>query len=298
MIRTAIIGFGNIGKSAYEAVQTADDMHLAGVILRDQAAAQQKGVPAGVAVAEDISRLGAVDVALLCAPTRVVPDLAAELLAKGINTVDSFDVHSAIYDVKQCLDPIAKQHHATAVIAAGWDPGSDSVIRAWLEAMSPRGLTYTNFGPGMSMGHTVAAKAIPGIKDALSVTIPLGAGLHRRMVYIVPADGEDKNRIRQRLLSDPYFANDETHAIFTDDIATMTDRGSAADITRKAASGTTDNQLFHFSMHINNPALTGQMLVSAARAAVKQPPGCYTLIEIPVIDLLAGDKENLIKRLV
>ena len=34
------------------------------------------------------------------------------------------------------------------------------------------------------MGHSVAAKAIPGVKDALSMTIPLGTGVHRRMVYV------------------------------------------------------------------------------------------------------------------
>ena len=51
-------------------------------------------------------------------------------------------------------------------------------------------------------------------------------------------------------------------------------------------------------MSINNPALTGQVLVAAARAVRKQQPGCYTLIEIPPIDLLEGDRESLIRRLV
>ena len=60
----------------------------------------------------------------------------------------------------------------------------------------------------------------------------------------------------------------------------------------------THNQLFKFSMKINNPALTGQALVASARAAMKQKPGCYTMIEIPVIDLLEGDKEDLIRHLV
>jgi len=29
-----------------------------------------------------------------------------------------------------------------------------------------------------------------------------------------------------------------------------------------------------------------------------QRPGCYTLIEIPVIDLLYGDRDELVRRLV
>ena len=49
---------------------------------------------------------------------------------------------------------------------------------------------------------------------------------------------------------------------------------------------------------INNPALTGQVLVCAARAAMRQKPGCYTMIEVPVLDLLPGNREDLIRRLV
>jgi len=51
-------------------------------------------------------------------------------------------------------------------------------------------------------------------------------------------------------------------------------------------------------MKINNPALTAQVLVCVARASMKQQPGCYTMIEVPVIDLLAGDREELIAHLV
>jgi diaminopimelate dehydrogenase len=51
-------------------------------------------------------------------------------------------------------------------------------------------------------------------------------------------------------------------------------------------------------MSINNPALTGQVLVNVARASMHQQPGCYTMIEIPVIDMLPGDREDLISHLV
>ena len=68
--------------------------------------------------------------------------------------------------------------------------------------------------------------------------------------------------------------------------------------TRKGVSGTTQNQLFDFNMKINNPALTGQVLVCVARAAMHQQPGCYTMIEVPVIDLLPGDREDNIRHLV
>ena len=51
-------------------------------------------------------------------------------------------------------------------------------------------------------------------------------------------------------------------------------------------------------MRVNNPALTAQILVSTARAATKQAPGAYTMIEIPMIDLLPGDRDELISALV
>ena len=51
-------------------------------------------------------------------------------------------------------------------------------------------------------------------------------------------------------------------------------------------------------MKINNPALTAQILVDVARASMKQAPGAYTMIEIPVIDLLPGDRDELIRALV
>ena len=60
----------------------------------------------------------------------------------------------------------------------------------------------------------------------------------------------------------------------------------------------TQNQRFEFNMSINNPALTAQILVGVARASFKQAPGAYTMIDIPVINLLPGERIDLIKHLV
>jgi len=40
------------------------------------------------------------------------------------------------------------------------------------------------------------------------------------------------------------------------------------------------------------------VLINVARASMKQQPGAYTMIEIPVIDYLEGDREALIAHLV
>ena len=53
-----------------------------------------------------------------------------------------------------------------------------------------------------------------------------------------------------------------------------------------------------FDMKINNPALTSQILVAYARATMKMDSGCYTTIEVPIIKMLEGNEEDLIKQLV
>ena len=268
-VRAAIVGYGNIGHYVLEALQAAPDFEIAGVVRR--AGAENK--PAELndyAVVKDIKELQGVDVAILCTPTRSVESYAKEILALGINTVDSFDIHTGITALRRELGACAKEHGAVSIISAGWDPGSDSIVRTLLEAIAPKGITYTNFGPGMSMGHTVAVKAIDGVKAALSMTIPTGTGIHRRMVYIEQVDNVDA----------------------------LLDMGHGVNLTRKGVSGKTQNQLFEFNMRINNPALTAQVLVCVARASMRQQPGCYTMIEVPVIDLLPGDREEWIGHLV
>lgn len=292
----AVIGYGNIGKYVLEALSEASDFEIAGIVRRD--ASHIPDELKNYTVVDHISKLPNVDVAILCTPTRNVEEYAKTILAKGINTVDSFDIHSDIWNLKQTLSPIAVANQAVSMIASGWDPGSDSVVRALMEAMTPKGLTYTNFGPGMSMGHSVVAKGVKGVKHALSMTIPLGTGIHRRMVYIELENGANPETVEHLLKSDDYFSKDETHVRFVDDISILQDMGHGVNMTRKGVSGQTHNQLLEFNMRINNPALTAQILVCAARASFRQSPGCYTMIEIPVIDLLDGEREYWIKKLV
>lgn len=296
-IRAAIVGYGNIGKYALQALETAPDMEVAGIVRRNgdiDKPAELVPYP----VVKHVSELSDVDVAILATPTRSVEQYALECLSLGINTVDSFDIHSKIVDLRRSLDAAAKEHQAVAVISAGWDPGSDSIVRSLMQSLAPQGISYTNFGPGMSMGHTVAVKAIAGVRNALSMTIPVGTGIHRRMVYIELEDGYNFEDVAAEIKADSYFVNDETHVMQVPNVDELKDMGHGVNLTRKGVSGISQNQLFEFNMRINNPALTGQVLVNVARASMKQQPGAYTMIEIPVIDMLYGDRESLIAHLV
>ncbi len=283
--RVAIIGYGNIGKAVEQAVSSSEDMLLAGVFHHD----------------ENLDAIDA-DVAALCVPTRQVPKFAEQLLKRGICTVDSFDIHRQIGELRSHLSPIARQNNAVSIVAAGWDPGSDSVVRALLTAIAPKGLTYTNFGPGKSMGHTVVAKSIAGVKNALSMTIPLGTGIHRRMVYVELENGADFATVEKLLLQDDYFAHDETRVIQVPSVDALNNVAHGVHLERLGVSGCTHNQRFEFNMEINNPALTGQVIVACARAAVRlrneKRTGAYTMIEIPPVCLLPGDADMWVRKLV
>lgn len=283
--RIALIGYGNIGRAAEQAIIAASDMELVGIYHHN----------------DPLDNIQA-DAVLLCTPTREVENFALQLLKKGICTVDSFDIHNQIINLRASLSQTAKENKTVSIVSAGWDPGSDSVIRALLLAIAPQGITYTNFGPGRSMGHTVAAKAIEGIKNALSMTIPLGTGVHRRMVYVELEEGANAAEVEKRLLADEYFTHDETHMVIVDDVEALNNVAHGVNLTRSGVSGTTHNQRFEFNMAINNPALTAQVMVSCARAAVRMQQaeryGAYTMIELAPIDLLPGEKETLIKQLV
>ena len=295
-IRAAVVGYGNIGKFTIQALEAAPDMEIAGVVRRNLGEKPLELTP--YPVVTDIRELGHVDVAILCTPTREVEKYALEFLALGINTVDSFDIHTQITALRRSLNEAAVKAGKVSVISAGWDPGSDSIIRTLLEAAAPKGITYTNFGPGMSMGHTVCVKSKPGVKNALSMTMPKGDGMHRRIVYVELLPGATLEEVAKAVKEDPYFASDETHVMAVESVDAVKDMGHGVHMVRKGVSGQTQNQRFEFTMSINNPALTAQLLVAVARAAMRLAPGAYTMVEIPVIDLLPGDRESLIAHLV
>ena len=299
MVRIAVVGYGNIGKQAIQAVLAAPDLDLAGVVRRTASEDNRPPELGDIAVVSEISELKKVDVALLCVPTRAVPALASEMAAAGLNTVDSYDIHGdALVQYREQLAEQAKKHGTAAVIAAGWDPGTDSIIRALMEMMAPRGLSFTNFGPGMSMGHTVAVKELPGVEDALSMTMPVGSGVHRRLVYVQLKPGAELAAIEALIHAEPYFKNDETHIYKVESIEALQDVGHGVLLERTGTSGRTANQRFKWEMRINNPALTAQVMVAAARASVKQEPGAYTLLEIPLLDYFFGQPDELIRHLV
>ncbi len=304
-ISVLVHGLGNIGQCVLEAIETSSDITCWGVIRRKESLGKNhlalRGVPDFASLDDLVNAKGLPQVAILCGPSRQVPQNASDYLKAGLNTVDSFDVHTDLPALVNDLQDKASAAGKVAVVGAGWDPGTDSVLRAMFEAMTPVGTTFTNFGRGRSMGHSVAARAIAGVQDATSITIPIGGGKHARLVYVLPENQADQKSISEAIAKDPYFSHDPLDIRFVksqEELDAVADNSHGVLMERIGASGLTSNQRLSFDMRINNPALTAQVLVAAARASTRLSTGSYTLIDIAPVKLLAGERLAHIARLV
>ncbi len=304
-IRIAVHGLGNIGSRVIQCIEVAPDMECAGVVRSPASVGTKqndlRGLPDFPSLDKLVEARGKPDVAILCGPSRNVPADAEHYLAAGLHTVDSFDIHGEIPALVDRLEKAAVAAGRCAVVAAGWDPGTDSVLRALFEAMAPKGTTFTNFGRGRSMGHSVAARAIENVVDATSITIPMGSGKHSRLVYVLPKPGADRKKIEKDIAADPYFSHDPLDVRFVEsaeELEAVMDNSHGVLLERVGASGLTSNQHLTFDMRIDNPALTAQVLTACARAATRMAPGCKTIIDIPPVALLPGERIGHIARLV
>lgn len=296
-IRVAIVGWGNVGRYCKYVIDETADMELAGVVRRASSLSVVDADLEDVTVVSDIKELGKIDVALVCVPSRLAGDKVVQLLEQGISTVDSFDIHDQIIETKKRLDKIAKSNSAVSILGAGWDPGSDSVVRCLMQIVCPHALTTTTFGGqngGRSMGHTAAVKAIAGVKDAVSLTLPNGAGLQKRLVYVALEEGADFTQIADLIRQDAYFINDPTDVVAVNDVSKYDTLNHGGEIERRY-----DDILQRYQVEGINPLMTANVLVSSARAAyrakISEQFGAYTMIERPLVDFIAGSLEDQLK---
>ncbi len=292
MKNIVIVGAGNVGLAAAKALSLSPDMELLGFLRREKVPVKGfENIPVATSLGELPCKP---EGAVICLPSRIVESAEKELLERGIYTVDVFDIHTELLPLRERLDFAAKRGGVSAITGAGWDPGLDSVIRTLMQVSLPQGVTYTNFGPGLSMGHSAAVRAIPGVKDAISFTLPLGFGEHRRKIYAVLEENTDEHEVLNAILSDPYFEHDTCSVEFVKSVEPYFHTGHGVNLIREgSAAGTSSNRIL-FDMKIDNPSLTAQLLVSAMRACFMQKPGCYFMTEIPPKDFCFGNIYNLL----
>ena len=296
-IRVAIIGWGNVGRYCKYVIDETADMELVGVVRRTSSLSVVDTELENVTVVSNVADLKKVDVALVCVPSRLAGDRVSELLEQGISTVDSFDIHEQIIETKKRLDKIAKANNAVSILGAGWDPGSDSVIRCLMQIVCPRAMTTTTFGGqngGRSMGHTAAVKAIDGVKNAVSLTLPNGAGLQKRLVYVELEENADFNIVADLVRKDAYFVNDPTDVVAVNDVSKYDTLNHGGEIERRS-----DDIVQRYQVEGINPLMTANVMISSARAVYRAKKtgqfGAYTMIERPLVDFVVGTLEDQLK---
>lgn len=289
-ISVAIVGWGNVGRGCKRAIAECSDLVLAGVVRRASSLKYEDPDLENTVVVSDIRELENVDVAILCIPSREVPERVKQYHEYGISTIDSYDEHLNIASVRRDLDISAKSKKVVSIIGAGWDPGTDSAIRAIMKLVSITGYGTTTFGGengGRSMGHTVQVKQIEGVKDAVALTFANGRGKQKRKVYLELEKGADLAVVEKAILSDPYFKNDPTEVIEVKNINKYNTLNHSVCLER---TGMQVNQ--KYEAEGVNPEFTANIMVSCARACMKayldEDYGAYTFIERPLIDYLPG----------
>lgn len=288
-IKLGIIGYGNLGKGAVEAIKNTNDMELVAIFTRRDPSTLQISEPgikaAHIDEVEDYQ--DKIDVMLLCGGSATDLPEQTPQFAKLFNTVDSYDTHAKIPEYYQSVNEVAENSNTTAVISVGWDPGLFSINRVMAEAILPSGENYTFWGKGLSQGHSDAVRRVNGVKNGVQYTIPSEDAIekvrsgsnpelstsekHNRVCYIVPEDGADKAAIENEIKTMPnYFAdyNTEVHFITEEELKRDHSKAPHGGFVIRGGNTGDNNQIYEFSLKLDsNPEFTASVLVAYARAA-------------------------------
>jgi len=325
MIKVAIAGYGNIGRGVKSALTRATDMELAAVFTRrpEQVKKEVKDTPVfhseGFSLPGDVQ----IDVVILCGGSKEDIPVQGPAFAKMFNTVDSFDTHADIPGYFQQMDTVAREYGHVSIIAVGWDPGIFSLERVLGDAFLPGSKGYTFWGPGVSQGHSDAARKVKGVLDARQYTIPLDGAIqqvrsgetpdfskkemHKRLVYVVAEDGADLEEISREIVEMPnYYADYDTEVIFVS--REQLEREHAAFphggfVLTSGLTGTSSRQILEYKCQlVSNPEFTASILVACARAAFRLRDtgyrGACTLLDFPLGLLSPYSSDSLRSRFV
>lgn len=312
-IKIAIVGYGNLGRGAELAIAANSDMVLTNIFTRRD---PKTVVPStqGVRVLgaecldkESQSGFEKPDVLLVCGGSAKDLPWQSPKYARKYNIVDSFDNHAKIYEHFIKVDEAARAGSKAAVIAAGWDPGLFSLIRAVSETVLPQGQTLTFWGKGISQGHSDALRRINGVLDARQYTVPkagvleafrrgkhidgfLSENRHERICFVVTDKGVDKGKIKEEIIHMPdYFEGYKTEVNFVSleelrkNHSKMPHGGT---VIRTGYTGAAKRATLEFSLKLeSNPEFTAEVMVAYARAVYRMAKsgetGCRTVFDIP-----------------
>jgi len=288
--RLVIVGLGKVGLACAMAIASSEDLAVAGIVRRPASLAQPLPPSLqGVRIAPDPSDIDGIDAALICLPPRFVLETGTDLLQHRIPIVESAILPNAErLSANETIRKAAHHHRVAAVTEAGWDPGMLSVFRGLFAMMTPKGHTETRDRPGVSLHHTLAARTLPGIKDALSTELRAEGGRMQRYVYVELEPGTDAKAATQAVQADPLFMDEETVVIPVDSLAELEHEGHGVVMERLGLAGGDAHQRFLLEGRFDFASVTGQIMVAAARALPVLAPCAHRLCEIPPHTLWQG----------
>ena len=323
MIRIGIYGYGNLGKGVELAIAQNPDTIAVGVFTRrsPDSVKTLTGIPV-YASSDVLAWKDKIDVMILCGGSATDLPTQTPFLAEHFNVVDSFDTHAKIPQHAAAVDAVAKAAKNTALISGGWDPGMFSLARLYASVVLPEGQDYTFWGKGVSQGHSDAVRRIEGVVDARQYTIPIDGALasvrkgetpslttsekHEREVFVVAADGADKNRIEWEIKTMPHYFdeyNTTVHFISAEEMQANHSglpHGGCVIRSGKTGKAKEHTHVIEYSLKLDsNPEFTASVLVACARAVYRlheeKQYGCKTLFDVPPVYLSIKSREELLK---
>ncbi len=322
-MKIGIYGYGNLGRGVEDSIKRNPDMELAAVFTRRDPSSLKiatENVP--VVHTDSIDEwTDKIDVMIICGGSATdLPEMTPALSEK-FNVVDSYDNHSQISAHYKNVNEKAEKSGKVALISCGWDPGMFSLNRLYASAILPDGNDYTFWGKGVSQGHSDAIRRIEGVIDARQYTVPVEDAMnrirsgeapeltardkHKRECFVVAAEGADKEKIRQQIVTMPaYFEPYDTTVTFI----TMEEmkkyhselpHGGSVIRTGVTGNGDCHKQVIEYSLKLDsNPEFTGSVLTCYARAvyrmAQRGDKGCKTVFDVAPADIINVSKEELL----
>ena len=277
--RLAIVGLGNLGRKCVETVVSDPALELAGVVRRPESApAAWLKAPA----VTHVSELHEIDAALVCVPPDSALGTTTALLQGRIPVVECARLHGdAFLEHKAEIHRVALHHRLPAIVGAGCDPGALSLFRSQFALLAPHGRTESRRHTGASLHHTLAAANVRGVKQALATELQAQGGALQRYVYVELEPSADADAVRDALVADPLFLDEETLVLPVPSVAALeeTDRGTL--LERHAAAGDPAHAALLLEARYDEAGLAARMMVAAARALPALPAGAHSLLDLP-----------------
>ena len=219
-------------------------------------------------------------------------------LAERHSILSAYDIHQDLVAMKREIHPIAVKNKTVAILGIGWDPGVLSLARALCRAILPECTPKTEWGEGVSEGHSFVLRSILGVKDGIQYTVPTEGG-HRRVCYVVSALA-DRARICEEILGAREYFNPETtevHFVGEEEFERL---HKGREHHRGKVSAVTDDGSDALSLEVrmcHNPVFTAKIMrayLNALRRLKREEHyGAYGPLDIPLSYLCDEEAEGV-----